>query len=66
LFNLGSARAVGINAYSFGELSTSDNLRQVFARLQRKSAAFKDLGVFNVEGTHAAYEGPYELAGRQY
>jgi two-component system NtrC family sensor kinase len=55
-----------INSYTFSELSDSENLRVVFERLQKKSIAFKDLGIFNAEGMHVSYQGPYQLAGRHY
>ena len=34
--------------------------------LRLKSEAFSDLGVFDDEGNHLAYAGPYDLAGKNY
>ncbi len=55
-----------INSYTFTELSEPENLKAVFERLKRVSVAFKDLGIFNAEGMHVSYQGPYQLAGRYY
>ena len=55
-----------INAYSFQELSKSENLKAVFENLRKTSIAFVDLGVFNSDGLHVAYQGPYALKGRAY
>ncbi len=53
-------------SWSFGELSRQDTLARVFDNLRSKSPAFVDLGVFNAEGVHVAYQGPYELTGKVY
>jgi two-component system, NtrC family, sensor kinase len=53
-------------SYPFGYLAHPENLQQVFERLQIKSSAFVDLGVFNQEGVHVAYQGPFKLSGRIY
>jgi two-component system NtrC family sensor kinase len=53
-------------SWTFGELSRQDTLARVFHELRRKSPAFVDLGVFNTEGVHVAYQGPYELTGKIY
>ncbi len=55
-----------INSYTFTELSEPENLGVVFERLKKVSAAFKDLGIFNAEGMHVSYQGPYQLVGRFY
>ena len=55
-----------INSYTFTELSEPENLGVVFERLKKVSAAFKDLGIFNAEGMHVSYQGPYQLVGRLY
>ncbi len=55
-----------VNSYTFAELSDPDNLKAVFERLKKVSVAFEDLGIFNAEGTHVSYQGPYELVGRHY
>ncbi len=55
-----------INSYTFTELSEPETLRIVFGRLQKVSDAFTDLGIFNTEGMHVTYQGPYQLEGRLY
>lgn len=51
---------------SFDEISGNSNLAGVFKRLQTMSPAFFDLGVFDAEGNHIAYNGPYNLKGKNY
>ncbi|MFZ7110751.1 MAG: sensor histidine kinase [Desulfatiglandales bacterium] len=53
-------------SYSFEELSDPKMLQNVFQRLQRQSSAFVDLGLFNEEGIHITYHGPYKLMGKDY
>jgi len=53
-------------SYTFDDLADPINLYKVFNILQNKSAAFVDLGVFNEEGIHVTYQGPYKLIGRDY
>ncbi|OPX36176.1 MAG: two-component sensor histidine kinase [Desulfobacteraceae bacterium 4484_190.3] len=55
-----------LRSYTFKDLSNPQKLEQVFARLQEKSNAFVDLGIFNEAGVHVAYHGPYRLAGKIY
>lgn len=55
-----------VNAYSFQELSAPDILNGVFENLRKTSIAFVDLGIFNSEGLHVSYQGPYALEGRVY
>jgi two-component system NtrC family sensor kinase len=55
-----------ISSYRFEELSDPQTLYGVFKNLQEKSATFVDLGIFNEEGIHVAYHGPYRLVGRDY
>ena len=55
-----------VNAYSYDNLSRSDDLSTVFKNLQARSAAFVDLGVFDENGSHVAYHGPYELKWKKY
>ena len=54
------------DTYTLFELSSQDRLSRVFERLQRKSPAFSDLGVFDEFGLHVAYQGPYKLSGKVY
>jgi two-component system NtrC family sensor kinase len=53
-------------SYTFEDLADPAFLYKVFNLLQKKSAAFVDLGVFNEEGIHVTYQGPYKLIGRDY
>ncbi|HAO22687.1 MAG TPA: two-component sensor histidine kinase, partial [Desulfobacteraceae bacterium] len=55
-----------IHAYKFEDLSHTDKLNEVFDFLQKKSNAFVDLGVFDEEGNHVAYHGPYKLRSKVY
>ncbi len=47
-------------------LSDPGNLARLLSRLQEGSKAFADLGVFDASGSHLAYIGPYDLAGKEY
>jgi two-component system NtrC family sensor kinase len=53
-------------SHTYNELADPETLYKVFARLQKESPAFVDLGVFNEEGIHVAYQGPYRLVGKDY
>lgn len=53
-------------SYTFDELADPVYLFKVFNVLQNKSSAFVDLGVFNQEGIHVTYQGPYKLIGKDY
>ena len=55
-----------VRSYRFEELSDLQKLYDVFKNLQEKSATFVDLGIFNEEGIHVAYHGPYRLVGKDY
>jgi two-component system NtrC family sensor kinase len=55
-----------IQSYRFNDLSEPQVIQAVFANLRRESHAFVDLGIFNEEGIHVAYQGPYKLVGRDY
>ncbi|MFC1531773.1 ATP-binding protein [Thermodesulfobacteriota bacterium] len=54
------------NSYTFKDLCEPNKLQVVFAHLQEGSNAFVDLGVFNGDGVHVAYYGPYKLTGMVY
>jgi two-component system NtrC family sensor kinase len=54
------------NACTFEELSQPAELKRIFQFLQQKSDTFVDLGIFNADGLHLAYEGPFRLAGKVY
>jgi two-component system, NtrC family, sensor kinase len=55
-----------LHSYDFNYLSQQENLLRVFERLQIKSNTFVDLGVFNQDGVHVSYQGPYKLTGHLY
>lgn len=52
--------------FSCDELSAKAGLDAVFRNLQGQSKAFFDLGVFDADGNHMAYAGPFDLAGKNY
>ena len=54
------------STHGIGELRHRDRLAQLFDRLRAGSDAFFDLGVFDDEGNHLAYVGPFDLAGINY
>jgi two-component system NtrC family sensor kinase len=55
-----------LNSYTFEDLSRSDRLKRTFDNLQKESQAFVDLGIFDENGLHVAYHGPYRLSGKVY
>jgi two-component system NtrC family sensor kinase len=55
-----------LSSYTFEELSDEQRLYEIFLRLREQSGAFVDLGLFNEDGIHLVYHGPYRLSGRDY
>jgi two-component system, NtrC family, sensor kinase len=55
-----------LNSYEFDELADPEKLYRILIQLQKESSAFVDLGLFNEEGVHVNYQGPYRLAGMDY
>jgi two-component system NtrC family sensor kinase len=55
-----------LNSYSYETLAEPSKLSDILTQLQGKSSAFVDLGLFNEEGIHVNYSGPYQLAGMDY
>jgi two-component system NtrC family sensor kinase len=55
-----------IQSYHFEELADPEKLFRVYKQLKKESPAFIDLGIFNEEGIHVTYFGPYKLVGRDY
>ena len=55
-----------MNSYSYETLAEPEKLYGIFSQLQKESSAFVDLGLFNRDGIHVNYQGPYKLAGRDY
>jgi two-component system NtrC family sensor kinase len=53
-------------SYSYEDLRNEKRLADVFYSLQAGSKTFFDLGVFDEEGNHLAYIGPYGLTGKNY
>jgi len=54
------------SASSLANLSANDHIQVELDHLQTLSKAFFDLGVFDAEGNHIAYAGPYPLKGKNY
>lgn len=55
-----------LNSYPFHELADPETLYKILFHLQKESSAFVDLGLFNEEGIHVNYQGPYRLGGKDY
>ncbi len=55
-----------LDSYPFAVLMHTENLQKVFENLRNVSPAFVDLGIFNADGLHVAYVGPFQLTGRSY
>lgn len=55
-----------INNHSFTTLRQPRNLERVYHNLRIISNAFVDLGIFDEQGLHVAYHGPYQLEGKIY
>ncbi|MBN2126259.1 MAG: two-component sensor histidine kinase [Deltaproteobacteria bacterium] len=55
-----------LHSYEYEDLADPQILYNIFVQLQKESNAFVDLGVFNEEGIHVTYQGPYKLIGRDY
>jgi two-component system, NtrC family, sensor kinase len=55
-----------LNTNSYENLTDPEKFYKAFALLQRYSNAFVDLGVFDQEGIHVMYQGPYRLVGIDY
>ncbi len=54
------------NTIDLASLIQPQTLASVFEQLQSTSSAFVDLGVFDENGIHKAYHGPYDLSGKSY
>jgi two-component system NtrC family sensor kinase len=55
-----------LNTNSYGDLTDPEKFYALFTQLQRYSNAFVDLGVFDQDGIHVMYQGPYRLVGIDY
>lgn len=54
------------SSYKYNELSNPETIQTIFKNLQKNANAFVDLGVFDGNGIHVAYAGPFELKGKEY
>ncbi|MGD9159226.1 MAG: ATP-binding protein [Desulfobacteraceae bacterium] len=54
------------SSYEYNELSNPGTIQSIFKNLQENANAFVDLGVFDGNGIHVAYAGPFELKGKEY
>jgi two-component system NtrC family sensor kinase len=55
-----------LHTNGYGDLTDPEKFYSLFAQLQRFSNAFVDLGVFDQDGIHVMYQGPYRLVGIDY
>ena len=55
-----------LRSNGYEDISTPDNLKNLFHLLQQESKAFIDIGIFNEAGDHVAYIGPFSLEGKNY
>lgn len=55
-----------VASFDCRELSDKSRLEGIFRNLQTQSKAFSDLGVFDAQGNHMAYAGPFDLVGKSY
>ena len=55
-----------MDTYGYDRLANQSTVDQVYANLQKMGTAFVDLSVFNEEGVHVAYHGPFQLLGKIY
>ncbi|MBW2647645.1 MAG: two-component sensor histidine kinase [Deltaproteobacteria bacterium] len=53
-------------SYTFGYLLKGDHLPQVLDIFRGEYGTFTDVGVIDAQGNHVAYEGPYDLLGKNY
>ena len=55
-----------LDSYPFEELAAPEELHNILLNLQKESSTFVDLGLFDQEGIHLNYQGPYKLVGKDY
>ena len=55
-----------LSSHRIEDLADPEKLYDIFSRLHEQSGAFVDLGLFDGEGAHLVYHGPYRLQGRDY
>jgi two-component system NtrC family sensor kinase len=54
------------DSHPVAELRRPEKLEAVLRQLQQASRGFFDLGLFDDQGNHLAYIGPYQLQGKNY
>jgi len=54
------------SSFHLNDINSETELTKIFHNLQSGSKAFFDLGVFDENGNHLAYVGPYNLTGKNY
>ena len=54
------------SSHEYSELSNPETIQVILINLQKKSNAFVDLGIFDENGLHVAYSGPFDLTGKEY
>lgn len=55
-----------VNTTPYESICREHRLAEILEMLQKGSPAFLDLGVFDHSGNHIAYQGPYDLEGKNY
>jgi len=55
-----------LDSYGSQELADPEKLHDILLNLQKESNTFVDLGLFDQEGVHVNYQGPYKLVGKNY
>jgi len=53
-------------SFSRDQLRQKNSFEIIFKNLQAQSKAFFDLGLFDLNGRHVAYAGPFDLLGKSY
>ncbi|MBU4318036.1 MAG: two-component sensor histidine kinase [Proteobacteria bacterium] len=61
-----SALSFAVYDNRFEDLSTQTRLASILANLQKAFGDFTDIGVIDATGRQIAYEGPYNLVGKDY
>ncbi|WDP87444.1 MAG: ATP-binding protein [Desulfobacter sp.] len=52
--------------FSFDQICADQAINAIYKNLEKRSAAFVDLGLFDEQGIHLRYSGDYALAGKSY
>ena len=55
-----------LDSCPFRELADPEELHHILLNLQKESSTFVDLGLFDQDGIHLNYQGPYKLVGKDY